>query len=349
MGSAVAREEVPTLVLTKKKSDYVTLKWKSKTFHVEPFQLMENIAWKAIQDKNHDHPFAKLNSLISDALKLQVMTAYKSALLKRQRDVQQKVFPSSWMRKLEEKHRKYIQDDLNFKQLKILSSYVRGIFMNGVFVEEKYCTTFAPLAFRSTVLTQAVSEKERKLVKELRKSGLRVQSSTTWFHDNVKRLLGVIRNAPRPPKSRIPRKIKFWRGVKGWGSHLSELKTNNVRPQPTFMSVSLIKSGALDFMSTHQRCCMLEIEVDSDQVPFLIIHSSLSDLAYIPVQYEVLLPPCLLQVTNVKTELSGNFLKGDPFRGNYSGNMNVPILVVQCRAMPARDITIEGNCISVTS
>lgn len=330
------------------KKNLVKLKNHDRIFYVKPEVLIDIYRWTSVKDVNHQ-PVSSFDGLITYNIKKKILFEFQNSIVAGLKNFQAAMFTTKWMQQLFESHKHYIRNQLGFDDLKLLLMYVSGHFMRGEFKENgSFSYTAAPFINLENMLLnfeRKLSQQQKETLTKLRQAGAVVETSHQWFQNQYQRLLQVLHNAPKPLKGRCGKTVTLWRGVAGWISRVKQLQKGDRVPQPTFVSTSLLRSTAMNFMGS-KVCCLIEITVNPDQVPFLIIHNTVAELTGIHQEYEVLLAPCFLEIDHIETLVADEFTRREIAShriyklGTY--------LRVRCKAVPYKAVKFQHHCVSLT-
>ncbi len=110
---------------------------------------------------------------------------------------------------------------------------------------------------------------------------------------DVRSITSTIHAAPRPSIGHLT----VYRGL--YYPNFEQSKEGDTLYHPSIMSTSLMRSVALGFVSD-KTCCLVELELNPSQLPFLCIFNSFTRVVPMFNEFEVLLPPVVMKVNRVK-------------------------------------------------
>jgi hypothetical protein len=237
------------------------------------------------------------------------------------------------------KHAAFLTHKASVEDLACLVQYIQGQFMMGKYDQNKFCFSQNSISLPPWILPdkqfEALDAEARNL------PGFPVNSVSGYRYQQMQDMLTLMCKAPK-----FDGLLTVWRGF----SPLEVPTVGDLVPHPGFMSTSLFKVFSTLWLGGGD-CCLWQLTVDSHETPGVALMNSLSSLIFLGSEYEWLLGPCYLHVTQIETR---------PFLEHFSSEEiallkslssstlpETPLTVVYARVRAASQIRLEDGCVII--
>jgi len=320
------------------KDPYVEMIIWCDSFTIDPYKLLINnfsLPWKDVQQKSLDlYAQQKLGKDQVDEIE------------------------SKWETSIEEmskyfqmKHTKYMKmlkvqghyiSKLHKSETDALVRYIRGSMMGLKYAESRVC--FETDSYNSNDLANPViSFSSGSKIESHFNKKFSIQNINKLNIADVKTIISVLKHAPQPV-----RRLLLFRGVQN--IYFNTAKVDDILYHPNIMSTSAMLVTSLGFVGGP--CCLLELEVDTDEVHALFVYNYFSRSVPMANEFEVVLPPVVMKVQSINTidmnkKLTKLELRMMRLQDGSVDNERL-IKVIRVKVMKPKNIHFDQNCISLS-
>lgn len=330
-----------TISVSKNRDNLVDIKIFEQNLAYDPYRLLIN-NWRIIGDTDDENHYVDIRLRgfpLPTRIIVEIEKKWENSIFEVQDYLQ---FCKTVFRPLLKKHHTYIS---NLKKIYLdpIVRYIRGTSMNLKYGVNSVC--FGGQSYNSSI-TSLQSSDSFNLTNEEKLFNIKhhVRDVGLYNMKDIHSIMDVIKKSPKP---KTP--IKLFRGIK-----ISDIYNASVGQKlyhPSIMSTSLMVTTGVEF-SSGQNPCLLELSIEPKECNCLAVYDYFSDVVPMRNEFEVLLPPCVMIVSNVYETKISDYLTPIEKRIANLSNMVFPsqIRIIQVDVKKPANISFnwDAQCITMS-